>query len=83
MAVDKPATPVVVPMLVKLFGEDDPQEEPALLPTITFPSSLLALLPEVSDLSVLAGLIYFVATHTSAVPPLLLSLALDTIRPVV
>lgn len=66
---------VVVPTLIELFGEDEPQEETAVLPAISLPFSLLVLLPKVSDLGILAGLAFPVVALTSAAPPLLLSLA--------
>lgn len=67
MTVDK-LSPVVVPLLAELFGEDELQEELTSLPAISFSSSLLALLPEVFDLSVLVGLTLAIVTHTSAAP---------------
>lgn len=66
MMVDK-LSPVVVPTLVKLFGDDKTQEEPAPLPTISLPSILLVWLQKVSDLRVLAG-------FSLLPPPLLLLL---------
>lgn len=83
MTVDKPATPIMVPTLEELVGENKPQEEPASLPTISLPSNLLVLLPEVSNLGILVGLTSFIATPTFAIPAPLLSLAPVAILPVV
>lgn len=66
---------IVVPLLVELLGEDEPQTVSALLPTISLSSRLLVLLPEVSNPSVLAGLILSIIAPTSAAPLPWLSLA--------
>lgn len=74
---------MVVPTLAELFGEDEPQKKPALLPTISLPSSLLVLLLEVSDLGIKAGLASPVMTTTSIAPHPSLSLASVTVLPAV
>lgn len=83
MMVDKLATLIVVSIVAELFRDDQPQDEPAPLSTISLPSSLLVSLLEVSGLGILVGLTSLVATPTFNAPPLLLSLIPITVLLVV
>lgn len=59
-----------VPMLMGLFGKSGPQEEElAQLPTISLLSSLMVLLPEESDLGLLAEASKILSTSSLAPTP--------------
>lgn len=72
-----------VRLLAELFGEDKPQEDLFMLPTISLPSSLLVLFPEVFNLSVLTGLVSPIVTPTFTAPPPSLPLAVVMVPPIV
>lgn len=72
---------MVVPTLAELFGEDELQEDPNTLPTISLPSSLLVLASEVLDLGIQAALASPIVIPTLPAPPLSPSLAPITVPP--